>query len=440
MSGYNLELAWRGLRKFPRITVLSVLALALGIGATITARTVTRLLSGDPLPGRSGSLYAVQLDARGKVDTGGSAQASLPDTLTWLDVQQLQAQRPAVSQTAVINTSSLTVSAVAGMDSKQLNNIEGLQVQSAFFAMFEVPLRAGRGWSHADDVAALPVAVISADLARRLFGDASALGQSIHINDKLFRVVGISGDWRPYPHFYGLTYCIYACPAEQVFIPVSAARAQGVPLANFSIGGDCGSATRPGATACPYLGFWALLPGAAQQADYRDMLAHYATAQHEAGRYARGGRQASGLQSIQTYLEAHRLVPMSARFSMWLALSFLLVCLANVTGLLLTRFLRGTAELGIRRALGASRRAVFTQCMLEAGLIGMAGGLLALPLVWLGLWLVRQQPVAYASVIGLDWSAFGALLLLSIVASLAIGAVPAWRASVVEPGLQVKEC
>ncbi|MEO7068615.1 MAG: ABC transporter permease [Rhodanobacter sp.] len=436
--GYNASLAWRGLRRFPRITLLSVLALALGIGATVTTRTVTRLLSGDPLPQRSGSLYAVQLDAREKITDADSTKAGVPDFLPWLDVQELERLRPAIRQTAVINTDSLTVSSASGAKQKSVKDVAGLQVQSAFFEMFDVPLLQGRAWSFADDVAALPVVVISQTLSHRLFGDVGALGQGIEINGKLFRVVAVSGMWQPYPHFYGLGRCIYQCEAEQVFIPVAAARAQGVPLASFS---TCGSRsiTQPDAALCPYLGFWAQLSDAPRRADYLGMLARYATAQKSTGRFARGGASAVGVESIHALLDAHRLVPLSVRFGGWLALSFLLVCLANVAGLLLTRFLRSSGELGIRRALGASRRAIFTQCLLEAAFIGIAGGLLALPLVWLGLWLVRQQPAAYTSVIHMDGSVLLALLAFAVVASLAIGTVPAWRASVVEPGLQVKE-
>ncbi len=438
MFAYNMALAWRGLRRFPRITLLSVLALALGIGATATTRTVTRLLSGDPLPQRSGSLYAVQLDARNKVADAELANAGLPELLPWLDVQQLERLRPAIRQTAVINTNYLTVGSASGASSKSVKSIPGLQVQSAFFEMFDVPLLQGHAWSVADDAAALPVAVISRSLSQRLFGNAGALGQTIQLNGKLFRVVAISGAWRPYPHFYGLGMCIYQCDAEQVFIPVAAARTQGVPLASYS---TCGSSsiTRPDAAACPYLGFWAQLPDARQRADYLGMLARYAGEEMSSGRFARSGAAAVGLQDIHAYLDAHQLVPLSVRFGMWLALSFLLVCLVNVAGLLLTRFLRSSVELGIRRALGASRQAIFMQCLLEAGLIGAAGGLLALPLVWLGLWMVRQQPAAYASVIRMDGPVLLTLLTLSVVASLAIGTVPAWRASVVEPGLQVKE-
>lgn len=438
MFGYNMELAWRGLRRFPRITLLSVLALALGIGATVTAQTVTRLLSGDPLPGRSDALYAVQLDARSDADTKASTQKKLPDVLPWLDVQQLHHLRPATCQTAVINSAYLTVGSRAGGAAKEVSEVPGLLVQSAFFEMFGVPLLQGHAWSASDDEAALPVVVISQSLSQRLFGDASALGQTLTLNGKLFRVVAVSGVWKPYPHFYGLGLCVYECAAEEVFIPVAAAREQGVSLASFS---TCGSSsvTKPDAAACPYLGLWVQLSDSNQRADYLGVLTRYADAQKSSGRFASGGAAAVGLQGVHAYLDAHQLVPMSARFGVWLSLSFLLVCLANVAGLLLTRFLRSSAELGIRRALGASRRAIFSQCLLEAGLIGVTGAALALPLVWLGLYLVRLQPVAYASVIRLDWPVAIALLLLSLVASLMIGMVPAWRASMVEPGLQVKE-
>ncbi len=443
--GYAVELAWRGLRKSPGITVLSVLALALGMGATITAYSVTRLLAGNPLPSRAHSLYQVQLDSSGLAPYGLAAQFYGPHAMTWLDVKQLEAARPKVPQTAVVNTGSLNINKAAGSGGAAVAKVRGLEVQSAFFRMFDVPLVAGHGWAHDDDVNAAPVAVIAQTLARKLFGGADkAIGQTFQIGGKPFRVVGVSGHWKPYPHFYGLTYCTYACEAEQLFIPISTARAQGVSLFQiiFVSGGNFACNRQAGgvsAAKCPYLGFWASLPTAAARSSYRTTLAHYASSQKATGRLKHGGMQATALASIGAILNAHHVVPFSVRFGVWVALVFLLVCLANVAGLLLTRFMRGAVELGIRRALGATRGAVFAQCLLEASLVGLVGGALALPLVWLGLWLVKHQPTAYASVIALDWQACVELLVLAIICGAVIGIVPAWRAAVVDPGLQVKE-
>ena len=56
MGAYYLRLALRALRNSPVLTALMVLALAVGIGASMTMLTVLHVLSGDPLPGRSSAV------------------------------------------------------------------------------------------------------------------------------------------------------------------------------------------------------------------------------------------------------------------------------------------------------------------------------------------------------------------------------------------------
>ena len=107
-------------------------------------------------------------------------------------------------------------------------------------------------------------------------------------------------------------------------------------------------------------------------------------------------------------------------------------------GLLLAKFLRRGSEIGVRRALGASRRAIFTQCLIEAGTIGLAGGIAGLMLAWLGLWAVRQQPASYAELAHLDPWMLLTTFALAIVASLVAGIVPAWQAMQVTPAMQLK--
>src|SRR5205085_10993640 len=102
------------------------------------------------------------------------------------------------------------------------------------------------------------------------------------------------------------------------------------------------------------------------------------------------------------WLAFNEVVPDDARLQMWIALGFLLVCLINTVGLLLTKFLRRSSEIGVRRALGASKRSIFVQLLVEAGIIGLVGGLAGLGLAWLGLWAVRHQPTDYAELARLD--------------------------------------
>jgi len=138
------------------------------------------------------------------------------------------------------------------------------------------------------------------------------------------------------------------------------------------------------------------------------------------------------------WLESRDVVPGDVRLQMWLALGFLAVCLVNTVGLLLAKFLRRSGEIGVRRALGASRRAIFTQYLIEAGTVGLAGGVLGLLLALLGLWAVRQRPADYAALAQIDGSMLALTFVLAIVASLLAGVLPAWRAMQVPPALQLK--
>ena len=83
-------------------------------------------------------------------------------------------------------------------------------------------------------------------------------------------------------------------------------------------------------------------------------------------------------------------------------------------------------------------REVFAQHMVEAGLLGLAGGVLALPLTLLGVWIVRMQPVAYAEAASFSSGVFLGLLLLSLVVGLLVGILPAWRICRHPPAMQIK--
>ncbi|MCP4518804.1 MAG: FtsX-like permease family protein, partial [Delftia sp.] len=95
-------------------------------------------------------------------------------------------------------------------------------------------------------------------------------------------------------------------------------------------------------------------------------------------------------------------------------------------------------ELGVRRALGASRRALFAQLLVESGVIGLMGGIGGLLLALAGLWLVRRQPAEYAALAHLGPAMLLATFLLALAASLLAGLLPAWRACQITPALQLK--
>lgn len=138
------------------------------------------------------------------------------------------------------------------------------------------------------------------------------------------------------------------------------------------------------------------------------------------------------------WLDKQGAVPGDVRLQVWLAFGFLAVCLLNTVGLLLAKFLGRASQIGVRRALGATRKAIFAQCLVEAGTVGLVGGVLGLILAWLGLWAVRHQPAGYADLAHMDVKMLLATFALAIVASLLAGMLPAWRAMQVTPAIQLK--
>jgi putative ABC transport system permease protein len=187
---------------------------------------------------------------------------------------------------------------------------------------------------------------------------------------------------------------------------------------------------------CTWIQYWVELDTPAKAEAYRQYLVNYSDQQRAAGRYQRPTNVR--LRDVMAWLDFNKVVPGDVRLQLWLAFGFLLVCLLNTVGLLLAKFLRRSSEIGVRRALGASRRAIFAQCLVEAGTVGLAGGVLGLGFALLGLWAVRQQPSSYNALAHLDVSMLLATFVIAIVASLLAGLLPAWRACQVAPAIQLK--
>jgi putative ABC transport system permease protein len=187
---------------------------------------------------------------------------------------------------------------------------------------------------------------------------------------------------------------------------------------------------------CVWVALWVQLDTAGKVAAYRRYLDDYAAQQQALGRIKLGNN--NRMRSLMEWLDFNGVVPNDVKLQTLLAFAFLVICLCNVVGLLLAKFLRRGGGIGLRRALGASRRTVFAQYLVEAGVIGVVGGVGGLLLTLLGLALVRRQPVPYADFIHLDVSMFLTTFALSIGVSLLAGLLPALRASLVEPALQLK--
>jgi putative ABC transport system permease protein len=443
MLAYNVRLAIKSFKKNPGITALMVAAIAIGIAACVITMTLYHAASGNPIWWKSDQLYAVTLDNWAPDRPYDWASPKLPPPqLAFRDAENL-AKSTIPLRHAIMRLDQGVI--VAGSGPPQPVNT---RVTTAdFFAMFDVPFLYGGGWKAASDAEADPVIVLSKAENRKLFGGGNSVGRLLRWEDQEFRVVGVLDDWNPEPKYYDLNNGPFA-PVEDVFIPYGWTEAlQRVvvhgnhqcwnfePINTFAdyINADC-----------VWIQMWVELPTASDRVRMQDFLDTYWAGQHAKGRFPRPRN--NRLTNVGQWLKDQRVVGNDDRILLGAAFFFLAVCLINTVGLLLARFLNDAGLTGIRRALGASRRHIFMQHLVETSLVAGAGALLGLGLTWLGLCGIHElysinSALEYPGrevLAHLDLYSIATATGLAIVASLAAGLYPAWRLGRVAPALYLK--
>ncbi|CAM5245085.1 ABC transporter permease [Rhodanobacter lindaniclasticus] len=436
MFGYYLELAIRSLKRSPGLTLLMVLAIGFGVAASMTSWSVFRAVSGDPIPWKSSQLFVPQIDMWGP--QGRSPDGEPPDAMDYTDAVALMRDHRAKRQSAMYQISPSIVPADA---SKHPLNVSGHAVYGEFFPMLDVPFKYGRGWSSSDDTNRAQVVVIGEKLNQKLFGGADSVGKIVNVEGKDYRVVGVLDHWDPQPRFYDVVNTGgFSTSSADVFLPFQTAIQAGISNDGNT---NCNAVPEESGfvglqhSPCAWIAFMAELDDAAAVTAYRAYLEGYAKDQQAAGRFSWAPN--NRLRNLPEWLDSQHVVPSDTKVSLLVALGLLLVCLVNTVGLLLAKFLRRSSEIGVRRALGAPRAAIYTQFLVEAGIVGAAGGVLGLLLTGAGVasvgWVLPRDIATLARV---DVSLLALTLLVAVVATMLAGLYPTWRASRVQPAWQLK--
>lgn len=443
MLGYYFQLAFRNLRHNPGLTALMIGAVALGIAVCVMTLTMYRAMSGNPIWWKNEVLYSVTFDAWDPNNPGESDQPELPPRqLTYRDANAIFESDIPLRKLIMYKAAGILSGGDAG--SKPQRALTRVTT-SDFFAMFEVPFLYGSGWAPAADSGPEPVLVLSKKLNDKLFGGANSVGRQVRWNDREFRVIGVRDQWLPLPTFYDLNNGNLEEP-EDAYIPYG----WGATAEIFSAGNtNCWKPERVDTykdfigSECIWIQMWMELPDAASRERMQSWLDNYAQEQKKAGRYQRPLN--NRLTPVDQWLVDNRVVSKDDRVLVGLAFAFLAVCLLNTVGLLLAKFLNNAAITGVRRALGASRRQVFMQHLVEVGVIssvGALGGLLLGALMLSGL---RVLYAAYPNDAGgtqalahLDVGSIVTALALALFATVAAGLYPAWRIGRIPPAVYLK--
>jgi putative ABC transport system permease protein len=431
MFFYYLDLAWRSIKKTPFLSLLMVLAISIGIGITITTLNVYQLMSENPAGERTDKLVAVQLWSQDK-----DAWKEFNAQLTYQDAYNLRQSDVPVRQTAMF----VTGLAVQTEDPDFVPLLEAVRVtDSDFFDMFSVPFIYGKAWDKSVDTEAVYQVVINEALNQQLFAGEDSIGKTLYLDSKPYQIVGVTKTWSPSPLYYDITTGAFKDSA-QIFVPFSLA-----PIEEFQSWGNNQSWKREPintynqrlSSELHWIQYWAEVQDDAQRDEYAQWLKRYVEQQQLLGRFD-SPEAAAKLSNVEQWLEINEVVPEDNKILVGLSGLFLLVCLVNMLGLLLAKFLKRAPEVGVRRAIGASRAQIFAQHMVEVGLIVFGGGVLGLLWAWGSLSMLSAHFDLEAALTQLDLTMWVLAPTIAIAAALIAGVYPAWRICSTNPSVHLK--
>ncbi len=436
MFAYYFKLGVKSLRRNPALTALMVLTLAIGVAASIATLTILHVMSGDPIPGKSSRLFVPLVD-NGPIQGYTPGDKPNDRQLSYIDAANMLASKQGDRRTVMYGVAGPVEPA-----RKDLNVFmaSGMAPTGDFFAMFDVPFLHGQGWTEAQDAAGADVVVLSRKLSEKLYGDTSPVGQRITLMGYEYQVTGVIDRWNPVPRFHRIIGSNGGAfgSEDEFFIPFATAiRHQYTHNGSM----NCTADRDPGFDAllkseCTWIQAWFELHAAGDRAALHSWLNAYAAEQNKLGRMKRNAP--TQLYNLMEWLEFLKVVGNDNKLSAWLAFGFLLLCLVNTIGLLLAKFSVRAPEIGVRRALGASRKEIFTQFLIETTVVGLAGGLLGLLLAFGALGLIAMQSKQLTVVAHMDWFMLLMTFVMAVLSAVLAGLLPTWRACQVTPALQLK--
>lgn len=437
MFWYQNQLAWRSVRKYPGLSLLMIIAIGFGVAAAMVTYTSHHLMQNNSLAHKDELVAILQTDAWHEREAyPGRQQNQMADTLSYRDIKALGQSTipryfaPMAQWGGTLNLPDYSLATT--MAFVRLTTRD-------FFPLFEAPFAYGAPWEKAADNEFRNKVVLTHEINLRLFDGANSVGREILLEGQVFQVSGVLAPW--HVGAQRLENIGFNNDSEaQIFAPLSLVEYREMgpwnrrdcPEDPIVYGTDYETLLRG---SCQWLNLWLEFHNTTDKAAYGDFVASYIESQKAIGRYPRPLKYALSTPSEKIRINGlDRSVFYLNSIVGW---ALLCVCIINSVALLLAKFLRQAPEVGVRRALGASRSAIFIQHLVESAWIGIAGGALGLALTFGGLKVLRnamtQQPTK-----GLSAGSFDALfvpdtqvivltVLVGLLASLAAGAYPAWR-------------
>ncbi len=385
---YDLRFGLRQMKKSPGFAATAVLTLALGIGGVTAVFSVVYAVLLRPLPYPEASRLVVLHEAMAHF--GGAANLSAPDV-------------------PVYQRNSHAFTAVAGFIGEGYDvtgagepfRADAERVSAQMFPVLGVAPLLGRSFTRQEDESSAAVAVISYSLWKERFGGSQdVLGRTIDLDLRPYTIIGVM------PRGYDTPSGMGAIAAHALWVPLSLTPSEMKDEADDL---DYGAVARlkPGVTMAQ-----------AQQDAERVLKIIQAKVPEAHLSISLAGLKEQTVESARPLL----------RILLGAVVLILLIACANLANLLLVRAAGRRREFGVRMALGAARKTMLRQLLMESLLLSAAGGAVGLGAAaaavhWAGAVLPDSLP--RLGEIGIDWPV--ALLAVGLVGmtGVACGMAPA---------------
>ncbi|MBP9914298.1 MAG: ABC transporter permease [Verrucomicrobia subdivision 3 bacterium] len=281
---------------------------------------------------------------------------------------------------------------------RRSDSVEVLGTTEAYQATSGIGLAQGRFITAAEAEGGRPVCVIGTDVATNLFLHETPLGKPIAVGPRTFEVVGVMEK-------QGSLFGAFSLDNRVI-----------IPLRQFTTW----------FWSNPSLTIAVKVSNVAQLEDQREELRHV---MRRIRHIAPGQPDDFSInQQDQIVAMFHRVAGTIAAIGLFITGLSLFVGGIGIMNIMFVSVAERTREIGIRKAIGAKRRTILLQFLIEAASICLLGGLIGLAIAWPVTFVIQKFLPATMS-----FSVMGIALLVSLVTGVLSGFFPAWRAARMNP-------